>query len=358
MHEDLLGYLLGALEPDEMKRVAEWLRDNPEGQAELERLERSLRPLEENFEAVEPPSEDLLERTLGGIPDGPPPQSAHEEAAAASAVPPPVVGLAGAEFTPDSGRAINRWRAMDSVGGLLAVAVLLALLLPSIAAGRSEARKVACADNLRVLHTHLMQYVNHDHQDRLPGVAASGPEAFAGIYAVRLSDTGLLNELESLWCPSIGVDALEPRSSTVARRLIELGELPSVNELRELPVNELRQVQQVSGGNYAYTLGVQTETGAVEPPQFESRMRFAVMSDAPVVDSSGEVQFPHGNRGINILYEDGGVHFVRASALEQRDSMDDHPLLNHDGVNEAGVHRDDASLGPSWRPPFFGAIQR
>lgn len=355
MHEDLLGYLLGALEPDEMQRVAEWLRDNPEGQAELERLERSLRPLEEEFEAVEPPSQELLDSTLAAIPEGLPPQDAQHAAASASAIPtPPMVGLAGADLTPDSGRAIHRWRAMDSIGGLLAVAVLLALLLPSIAAGRSEARKVACADNLRLLHSHLMQYVNQDYQQRLPEVAASGPEAFAGVYAVRLAEAGLLPQAEARWCPSVGMESLEPQRSNLSSRLVPLAELPSVSELGELAVNDLREVQQVAGGNYAYTLGVVAD-GRFGSPRFESRTRFAVMADAPIFDSSGQMQFAHGNRGINVLYEDGAVRFVRGAAL---DSMSDHPLLNHRGLSEAGVNIDDASLAPSWRPPFTDAVQR
>lgn len=353
MHEDLLGYLLGALEPDEMQRIAQWLRDNPEGQAELERLERSLRPLEEEFEAVEPPSQELLDSTLAAIPEGLPPQTAHEAAAAASGIPtPPVVGLADADLTPDAGRAVHRWRAMDSIGGLLAVAVLLALLLPSIAAGRSEARKVACADNLRLLHTHLMQYVSHDHQQRLPEVAASGPEAFAGVYAVRLAERGLLPQAR--WCPSVGMETLEPQRATLSSRLIELAELPSVSELREMPVNDLKQVQQVAGGNYAYTLGVVAD-GRLSSPRFESRTQFAVMSDAPIFDEFGKMRFAHGNHGINVLYEDGAVRFVRGAAL---DAMPDHPLLNHKGVSEAGVNIDDASLGPSWRPPFTDSLQR
>ena len=42
MQKDLLGYLLGALEPHEMLRVAELLRSDPIAQAELERIEQSF----------------------------------------------------------------------------------------------------------------------------------------------------------------------------------------------------------------------------------------------------------------------------------------------------------------------------
>jgi anti-sigma-K factor RskA len=49
MHEDLLGYLLGALEPHEMDRVRRALEDDPQLQAELERWREMMRPLEEGF---------------------------------------------------------------------------------------------------------------------------------------------------------------------------------------------------------------------------------------------------------------------------------------------------------------------
>ena len=48
MHEDLLGYLLGALEPHEMRRIAQLLRDDPAARDELARIEESLRPLEDD----------------------------------------------------------------------------------------------------------------------------------------------------------------------------------------------------------------------------------------------------------------------------------------------------------------------
>ncbi len=60
MHEDLLGYLLGALEPDEMQRVSQWLREDPEAREQLAELERLFRPLEEGYVPVEPPPSDLV----------------------------------------------------------------------------------------------------------------------------------------------------------------------------------------------------------------------------------------------------------------------------------------------------------
>ncbi|MCO8120290.1 hypothetical protein NHH03_00980 [Stieleria sp. TO1_6] len=351
-----------------MQRISDWLRDNPEGQAQLAEIERNLRPLEEGFEAIEAPSEDLLARTMAGIPAGLPPQ-ADESSDRRDA---PQVSLSEVDLMRESGARSSRWNRFDSIGGLLSVAVLLALLLPTIAAGRFESRKVACQDQLRELGLALMQYVGRDHQGRLPQVAQSGPEAFAGVYLIRLADAGLLNTTDPRWCPSAGKPRFEPSptlqpsdfypphsNSTLSTGTLATRTLPSAAQLHHLPVNQLQRTQQTVGGHYAYNLGVIGDQG-YSSPRYEARTSFAIMSDAPLgktiaADGTIQMRFSHGDQGLNVLYEDGAVHFLRGDAL---DALPDNPLLNHSGTNEAGVNIDDASLAPSWQPPFTGSPQR
>lgn len=121
-----------------------------------------------------------------------------------------------------------------------------------------------------------------------------------------------------------------------------------------------------AGGDYAYSLGVRDE-GQFSSPRFEGRSGFAVMSDAaftrvkvsnPMTTRPAKYRFhvsSHGGRGINLLYEDGHVGFLPSQSL---DRIPDNPLVNHDGLLEAGVTLDDSSLGPSWQAPFTHAIQR
>jgi hypothetical protein len=122
-------------------------------------------------------------------------------------------------------------------------------------------------------------------------------------------------------------------------------------------VDQLRQIQQVSGGHYAYTLGV-IDHDRHTSPKFEGRSSFAVMSDAPLAGTGRSETFQivgHDGDGINVLYEDGRVQFISVSSLG---SMPDHIWRNHHGSVEAGVNVDDASLAPSWRPPFVTVNQR
>ena len=66
MHEDLLGYLLGALSDDEQRRIENELAVNPQLRLELERLRQCLKPLESLSDDVDPPPAlaDLVLRAL------------------------------------------------------------------------------------------------------------------------------------------------------------------------------------------------------------------------------------------------------------------------------------------------------
>lgn len=346
MHEDLLGYLLGALEPHEMRRVAELLRDDPEARQQLAEIERSLKPLEEGFRAVPPPPSDLVSRTLDSLPPLPSRPAGDERAADERA----------GELVPmHSGVEAPRSPAMtwlDWGVGAVAAVVILGLLLPSLAEGRFESRKVACQDQLRQFGTSLARYASRSAADRLPAVNADGREAFAGIYAIRLSEADLLLEPSLRWCPSM--DLPNDQQFLPAR----LNEIATLADLHRASVDRLREIQRTVGGHYAYTLGV-IEHDQLASPRFEARSSFAVMSDAPMVGSVEHAdlvnRIGHSGAGINVLYEDGRVRFVPIASL---DSMPDHPLLNHRGHAEAGVNVDDASLAPSFKPPFVDARQR
>ncbi|QDT12959.1 hypothetical protein [Planctomycetes bacterium K23_9] len=351
MHEDLLGYLLGALEPHEMRRVAKLLRDDPAARDELARIEASLRPLEEDYQPPAGPSEDLVARTLASLPPLPTADdsvlssSEEDQTIESPAQLVPMGNVSGL-----SPRSTSSW--MDWVSGCVAVAILLGLLLPAIAQGRFESRKIACQDQLREFGIALSSFVTLNPKEHLPAVSPQGPEAFAGIYAVRLHDAGLLDNPSLRWCPSMDLPQDE------AARLASVHELVPVADLHSTSVDRLKELQRVAGGHYAYNLGV-VDHDRLTAPRFESRATFAVMSDAPMgaivngnIDST---QIGHSGRGINVLYEDGHTRFV---SLQSLNSMTDHPLLNNRGQREAGVNIDDASLAPSWRPPFVNVRQR
>lgn len=436
MREDLLGYLLGALEPDEMEQVRHRLKVDPEARRQLAELEEMLRPLHEQQETIEPPPSDLVSRTLAQLPPLPAAGTeaderthsvdafADREAFGAESLdetddriervgagndrdvrrgsgPPamhPVRDLGGA----------SAWSWRDWTASVVAASVVMALILPALLEGRFLARRQACQENLRQLGVGMTQFVTYNAQSRLPAVEPHGHLAFAGVYAAQLDEAGLLSNAQWRWCPSIDPDAYwrkqniptrEPYPEAVTLAMLDEAaarvrraapEPAAVASLSGEAIRQLRQLQQTAGGHYAYTLGIQ-DGDVLVSPKFEGRSSFAVMSDvalslpadvtAPVSrlpEKGGAVEaasadwssatvdrYPwtarplqvlsHDGRGINVLYEDGRVHFLPTESLYR---IPDHPLLNHEGRVEAGVNLDDAALGPSWQPPFIESLQR
>ncbi|MEM9364406.1 MAG: hypothetical protein AAGD07_00315 [Planctomycetota bacterium] len=378
MREDLIGYLLGALEPHEMRRVQEWLVDNPEGQAELEHLEMLLRPLETR-EADPPPPSDLVSKTLANLPPLPAMDAAQvpgsPQTLASDREDATFVSLSAA--TDRVGQRNSSWR--DWFASLVAAAVVLAILVPTVAEGRFLARREACQDRLTELGTALTQYVTRNEQSRLPSLDSQGPRAFAGVYAPRLHNMGLLQSVSQTHCPSVDPAAFASRHGFQvgddAAELITLAMLDEVagrirNHLSlddtHQAINQLQLYQRVAGGHFTYSLGV-SDGGSHASPRYQARSHFAVMSDiAPVQLRAADepTRIPstpsrrplaHDGRGINVLYEDGRVQFLPVSDLPW---LPDHPLWNHLGRPEAGVNVDDASLAPSWQPPFVRSRQR
>ena len=352
MREDLLGYLLGALEPHEARRVEELLKTDPLLREELASVEAMLRPLEDESDVVDDFPAGLIERTLANLP--PLGETPHQDQVTDSTEPRvvlaelPTLGMS----TEPAMRPTRRW--MDWAAGSFAAAVLLGLLLPSLAEGRFAARRDACQDQLRRFGTAITQFVMLNQQQKLPSVAESGPEAFAGVYAIRLFEAGLLDDPSMRLCPSLAFG----RDVHSEQAFSELNEFVGSKQLHSVSTDQLIRWQQRAGGDYAYSLGV-IDGNHYSTPRYEARSSFAVMSDSPIASfDDHEIQanqVGHSGRGMNVLYEDGRVQFISIESLQ---SMPDHPLLNDRGTVEAGVDLDDAVLAPSWRPPFIGTPQR
>lgn len=63
MQDELLGYVLGVLDPETQQKVQQYLEANPQARQALERLERILAPLCEDQRQLDPP-DGLAHRTI------------------------------------------------------------------------------------------------------------------------------------------------------------------------------------------------------------------------------------------------------------------------------------------------------
>jgi len=387
MREDLLGYLLSALEPHEMRRIDQRLQEDPLLREELANVQRMLDEFDqaagENDLAELPP--DLVSRTLDSI----------GVVASPSGEGPGAMAGSHSLFSPDSSVAALRpernfvskheqtWA--DMLVSALAAAAILALTFPVVARYRGEARKMACQNNLRQLGVAIGDFVLGRSDSRLPQVAESGHEAFSGIWELRLVDHGLMDDPSLRWCPDGmipsevwprsceqpgGAQALSPAANLSSARggttfsRVGSHDLIGSEHLMDAAfrgdIELLKFIQRIAGGHYAYNLGV-VDNGKYQTPRYEARSAFAVMGDMPIAgrQSADRVDVTtmkwHHGQGANILYEDGSVRHVRPGSMID---VYDHPYTNHRGAIAAGVNIDDASLAPSWFAPTPEAVQR
>ncbi|QDS93481.1 hypothetical protein FF011L_22510 [Roseimaritima multifibrata] len=354
MHEDLLGYLLNALEPLEMRRVEAALQASPELRAELARLKAAMEPLEEDTSPTvfQPPS-DLISKTMAGIPplSGTPAHSDGDLESSETTDKPNTSGPTTSRISA-LGKAhlaqSDRFRWSDVIASGVAAVVLVSLVLPSILNRRYEARKISCQDNLRRIGVAVTNYALSDPRQQLPALKAEGPEAFAGIYAVRLHEAGLIDSRSLLWCPSLD-------------RPNWLGQsIPTVTQLAASSSPQLAALQRDSGGSYGFSLGVM-DGKVYRPAKYQGRSSFAILGDVPMKDQQSDSEglsggnYGHEAKGVNLLFEDGRVQFMRR---EDAVLTKDHPFLNHRGQIAAGINLNDATLAPSWQPPFLDARQQ
>jgi len=326
--EQLLGYLLGALEPAEMAAVERDLESRPELRRDLEKMEACLAPLnfpdrEDEFELDGPPT-GLVERTCEFV------EECRESVRPRATKIAPVVRYEG----PSEVRRRMSWADLAVAASVILAAG--ALLFPAIASSRQSAQVNLCQDNLRQLGTSLTVQANNSPNKRYLGVAMRGNRAAAGVYAPKLQAAGHLANSKLVICPS----------SELGK---EVGEfhLPTLAELDQATGEALSRIQKVMGGSYAYNMGF-IEQGELKSPKWEGRSHYAVMSDAPSVFRPERKSKNHGGRGQNILYEDNRVTFV----VNLADDLMDDPYLNRSGLVAAGEDCTDVVLGESIARPM------
>jgi prepilin-type processing-associated H-X9-DG protein len=322
MEQNLVGYLLNALDPDTQRQVEQYLRDNPEGQRQVELLRQALEPLRADAQEIEPPP-GLAVRTLACV----------AEYCCRDMPRAPVPSL---RF-PEGGSA-RRWRRADV---LVAASILLcmALLIPPVVSHLQQQHQLeSCKENLSKFGTALALYSDR-HRGDFPNVAA--PELdkrkVAGMMVPVLLDDGVVKrENLSVRCPGNG----KPRDCPW-----------TVNALKALSDDEFEKEAPGLSCCYAYTLGYRKDGAIQGLSRRNLKFPVPIMSDRPpfreVGGSSSMDNSPnHGRRGQNVLFTDGHVEFLNGRLF----GGDDIFLNKNDEVG-AGVGPEDTVLGISEARP-------
>jgi hypothetical protein len=323
MDENLVGYLLNALDADDHAAIEDRLRDHPEEQDHLDRLKLALAPLAADEGNEEPPPY-LVVKTIARIAE-------HHcrKLPPAPLAPPPTLEL-------------PHRRGWHLANGLIAAGILLSAmtLVPTLTLRLWHQYQVyACSSNLHKFHDGLMRY-GDTHAGALPMVQAQGARSFAGIFVPILHDAGTLDSDVRVTCTPMSEQPALNRS---------------VKDLEDLFVerpDEFRAVARKLSGCYAYTLGYFDEGGNLKGAQCSDDGRSPLLADCPPSDAAlftGSNSPNHGGRGQNVLLLNGSVIFCthRNFGLDGDDIY-----LDRKFRQRAGIDRNDTVLGPSGASPW------
>jgi hypothetical protein len=313
MDENLVGYLLKSLDPDEQLAVEANLETHPESRAKLELLERALAPLSADAEESDVPS-GLALSTLARIAE-------HK----CRPLPP-------APRPPRSQLAPSGWPRVRRVDVLAAAALLIivgGLAFPVFARMRLERERTECANNLRTVWGALAEYSDRNADRAFPMVEAEGPRSVAGVFVPILQDAGSFGDNVPVYCPGRSV---QPRPTGISVHDLELAFNRSGEEFDGL-------AREMAGG-YAYTLGYRNGPNLIGLTANDPGTLPIVADD---LSAGGDNSRNHGGYGQNVLYIGGNVSWcVKRTVGEAGDDI----YVNKQNYLRAGADRSDTVLGP------------
>ena len=233
--------------------------------------------------------------------------------------------LTGGEFK------VSSWSMRDMLVGVAALAVLAGLLFPALNYSRNQGRLAACQNNLRQVGMAFMDY-SSIHEGGFVAIPGQGNLAASGCYGPILKNAGLLKDDSLLACAGL-VD--------VAPVVI-----PSVEQVEAAETETQRShYRKTMGGHFGYSMGFQDGDRYQAPRAGIADV--VLLADQPS-NRSDRQSLNHGGDGQNCLFGDGRVMFVSGPAYGE-----DLVYENDRGIVGPGTHALDSVIGPSHLSPKF-----
>jgi hypothetical protein len=318
MDENLVGYVLKALEPDEQAAVEAHLEAHPEARAKVESLERILAPLAADAEEPEP-QPGLAMATLARIAE-------HK------CRPLPLAPRAPrGQFAPSGWPRVRR---ADMVAAAALLLIAAGVVLPAVLFARQQVERANCQNNLRTIWASLQEYGDKSPDGAFPKVEAEGPRSVAGVFQPMLRDAGVLSGQVLVACPA------RPGQESAAN-----ASLADLDTAFATDAEGFARLADNLSGGYAYTLGYRNGPTLVglytSDPQ-----TLPIMADQPAGNGNS---LNHGGTGQNVLYIGGNVRWCTQRTVGE---AGDDIYVNKSNFLRAGEGRSDTVLGPGSAQPL------
>ena len=318
--DQILRYAMNIHESAEVAEIKRRLLSDPEAQAHLEVMRKSLNLLNED-RASDPPSFNLAKKTILRI-KGAKTQTIQLKQKNQSLY-----------QTGNYRNSIRRFDLLVAAGLLIIISGVLA---PWLHQTRTQAEKLACANNMREFHKSFQHYASLQPDGKFPFVEPNGARSFAGVYIPTLRQHGLLGDYHSVSCP-----ANQRKLPTETN----LEQLASMYQNKSNP--GYQRLTRDSGGDYAYSLGYNNQ-GSLAGLSNKSPDDSPILADKNNPATS-TMAYNHGGSGNNVLYVGGHVRWL---PTRKQNSIGDDIFLNEDHKILAGKHFQDHVLAPSHARPY------
>ena len=334
--EDLLGYVLGALDAEQQSQVQQLIESNPQLEEQLGEIKSSISPLEHLGSPVSKRA-GLARRTIEAMAvvqnaeqanyGEPSEQKIQAPSNNTNTVTPEdaVLPKLGEAQTPISFKGAG-FSFTDAMVAVAACVVLAALIFPAITYSRDQVKLQMCQSNLQTMGVAFQTFSNMN-EGCFPKIPLEGNMATTGGFAPMLKEANLIADSD-LVCAGVSRDGA----------LV----IPTVAQINSCSDSQLleRYRRQMSG-DYGYSLGYMENDNHVGPRNL-GRSHRIILADSPSANMQGRRSANHGGKGQNCLFEDGHWEFVKGHAIG-----DDAIYENEYGVVAPGVDSADNVIGAS-----------
>ena len=344
--EDLLGYVLGALDAQEERSLQEQIDANPEIEEQLLDLRQAMSPMD-SLTFGEPGNRPGLARRTcelvanmksGRVPfeDSDAIREMFNESPTkgikSDSEPESELGPQPSSFSRMRDRLIHprSWSRVDVLASVAILAIFAGILLPAISHSRFNSRVEACKHNLTQVGSAMLVY-SDIHGNRFVNLPhANLASANNGLFGPVLKHAGLI-ENDAVFACAGRVESEPPR-------------IPTMQQIRSAEGSQLDELKRRMGGHFGYALGF-FEGDQYSSPRNDGATYAMIIADAPSADMPGRSSRNHAGKGQNCFFADGHVRFV------PNQSIGDDAIYENDlGIVGPGLSRHDNVIAPCHLP--------